>query len=69
LYNLKADPGELRDLEKTEPTQLERMKALYRQTVAKLPVVEPYGGARLKLGGRAKGPEGPTARPGASAAP
>jgi arylsulfatase A-like enzyme len=71
LYNLKADPGELRDLEETEPAQLERMKALYRQTLAKLPIVEPYGGARLKSGGRAKGPEGPTqaASPGVSAKP
>jgi arylsulfatase A-like enzyme len=59
LYNLKQDPGEEHDLAQSEPAELARMKELFFATFAKIPSVEPYGGAKLHGGGEATGPLGP----------
>lgn len=48
LYNLEKDPNEEQDLVKTEPQQFERMKRVYAETSAKIPVVPVVGGAKLK---------------------
>lgn len=68
LYNLKDDPGELKDLADTQAAKLEEMKKLFNDTYAKIPFVAPFGGMKLKQGGLAKGPMGPAAAaPNASA--
>jgi arylsulfatase A-like enzyme len=59
LYNLKQDPGEEKDLAKTEPEQLKDMVAGYHGFWDKLPMVEPYGNMKLHEGGTARGPTGP----------
>jgi len=59
LYDLSRDPGELTDLAKEQPEELSRMRKLLDDKVALLPVVEPYGGAKLKSGSSARGPVGP----------
>jgi arylsulfatase A-like enzyme len=61
LFNLKQDPGEEKDLAKTEPDTLKGMVAGYRAFWDKLPMVEPYGNMKLKEGGTARGPTGPKA--------
>jgi arylsulfatase A-like enzyme len=59
LYDLSRDPGELADLSKVQKDELLRMRKLLDDKVAALPVIEPYGGAKLKNGGSARGPIGP----------
>ena len=59
LYDLTDDPGELKDLAKDNKEELEHMKKLLADKVAALPVVAPYGGAKLKSGATARGPVGP----------
>ncbi len=59
LYNLKTDPGELTDLAKTQKAELERMQTLLEEKYRSLPTVDPYGGAKLRDGGSARGPVGP----------
>jgi choline-sulfatase len=63
LYDLKQDPGELIDLAKKQPETLAAMKKLYTETVAKMDVVAPFGGMKLKSGKRATGPTGPGETP------
>jgi arylsulfatase A-like enzyme len=48
LYNVEKDPWEEQELSKTEPAELERMKKLYREQSARIPVVNVVGGAKLK---------------------
>jgi arylsulfatase A-like enzyme len=48
LYNLERDPNEEHDVSQTEPEQLQRMKQVYSDTSATIPVVPVVGGARLK---------------------
>ncbi len=48
LYNLEKDPEETTDLAETEPDELERMKQVYAEESAKIPVVPIVGPARLK---------------------
>lgn len=48
LYNLEKDPNEEQDLAETEPEQFQRMKQVYSETSAKIPVVPVVGGATLK---------------------
>ena len=62
LFNLKNDPGEDTDLAATEPAKLEEIKQAYNAMYAKLPMIEPFGGATLKEGGTARGPMGPAPR-------
>jgi choline-sulfatase len=47
LYDLAKDPWEKTDLAKTDPQTLERMKRVYQEESAKIPVVEVVGGAKL----------------------
>ncbi|RYZ07926.1 MAG: choline-sulfatase [Myxococcales bacterium] len=61
LYDLERDPGEEKDLAKTEADTLKDMVAAYRAFWDKLPIVEPYGNMKLKEGGTARGPTGPKA--------
>lgn len=58
LYDLQHDPKEDKDLVKSEPAKLAEMKKLYDEALAKMEVVEPYGGMKLKSGREAKGPLG-----------
>jgi arylsulfatase A-like enzyme len=59
LYDVRSDPGELKDLAKEKPEELTRMRQLLEERYKTLPTVEPYGGATLKEGGTARGPVGP----------
>jgi choline-sulfatase len=61
LYDLKADPTELKDLAKDPAREpdLTRLKKLMDDTRAKIPSIKPYGGNKLVGGGKANGPEGP----------
>jgi len=43
LFDLKRDPGEEKDLAKSEPDNLKDMVAAYHAFWDKLPMVEPYG--------------------------
>jgi choline-sulfatase len=56
IYDLKSDPGELRDLSGSAPEKLAELVALESAIWAKLPVVKPYGGNQLVGGGVANGP-------------
>ncbi|MCC6903237.1 MAG: sulfatase [Polyangiaceae bacterium] len=56
LFNLKSDPGEKKDLAKSEPEKLSEMRGLLDSQFAKLPTVTPHGGMKLKGGGVADGP-------------
>jgi arylsulfatase A-like enzyme len=57
LYDLESDPGETKNLAKTDPTELARMKAAYQKLWSPLSKVKPYGGNALEGGGKASGPE------------
>lgn len=59
LFNLRQDPGELTNLAKTEPAKVRELSGLLEQRYATIPVVEPFGGMKLRSGRRARGPEGP----------
>jgi choline-sulfatase len=59
LFDLKRDPGEEKDLAKSEPDNLKDMVAAYHAFWDKLPMVEPYGNNKLHDGGTARGPTGP----------
>jgi choline-sulfatase len=58
LFNLKQDPGELKDLSKTEPDALKELVLGYHAFWDKLPMVEPFGNMKLHDGGTARGPTG-----------
>lgn len=60
LFNLRTDPGELTDLAKERPEDLARMRQKLEDRYKTLPTVAPYGGAKLKEGGTARGPMGPS---------
>ncbi|MCC6216807.1 MAG: sulfatase-like hydrolase/transferase [Polyangiaceae bacterium] len=59
LYDLASDPGEKSDLSRTRKDKLDELRQIYDAEVAKLPIVEPYGGMKLKGGKEAKGPSAP----------
>ncbi|HMR11639.1 MAG TPA: sulfatase, partial [Polyangiaceae bacterium] len=56
LYDLKNDPGELKDLAKSEPDKLAEMKQRYQEVWGSVVKVKPYGGNKLMGGGVANGP-------------
>lgn len=56
LYDLKNDPGETKDLAKSEPEKLAEMKSLYQKVWTPLQKVKPFGGNKLEGGGVASGP-------------
>jgi arylsulfatase A-like enzyme len=57
LYDLESDPGETKNLAKTDPAELSRMKVAYQKLWSPLAKVKPYGGNTLEGGGTASGPE------------
>lgn len=59
LFDLSSDPGEKKDLSKDQPDKLKEMRTLLDSSFDKLPIVEPFGGMKLKGGGNANGPKGP----------
>jgi arylsulfatase A-like enzyme len=59
LFNLKEDPGESKDLAKSEPEKLAELKRIFDETWSKIPSIEAYGGAKLKSGKLSNGPMGP----------
>lgn len=59
LFDLKTDPGEKKDLAKTDKPELEKMKAVFKRKWSELPVVQAYGGMKLTNGKIANGPRGP----------
>lgn len=60
LFNLAKDPGENQDLSKSEPERLQELVLAYRAFTSKLPMLQPYGNMKLREGGAARGPTGPT---------
>lgn len=59
LYDLEADPGELKDVSKDQPAAFGEMKALYEKTFGAIPSILPFGGNKLESGKIANGPMGP----------
>jgi arylsulfatase A-like enzyme len=59
LYDLADDPNETNDLVKSRPSDFAAMKRLLEERFGALPSIAPYGGTKLREGGRANGPEGP----------
>ncbi|MBM4373509.1 MAG: sulfatase [Deltaproteobacteria bacterium] len=61
LYDLARDPGETKNLarDKKHADALADMRRVFDETWAKLPRVAPYGGGKIKGGGKANGPRGP----------
>jgi arylsulfatase A-like enzyme len=59
LFNLKDDPGEEKNLSKSEPEKLAEMLELFEKTFAAIPSIRPYSGNKLKSGKLANGPVGP----------
>lgn len=59
LYDIKSDPGELKNLAAEKKEELARMKKVLEDKYATLPTIAPYGGNKLKEGGTARGPVGP----------
>jgi arylsulfatase A-like enzyme len=60
LFDIKKDPGELEELGKKQPEKLAEMKKVFEDTFSKIPSVRPYGSMKLKEGGTANGPTGPS---------
>ncbi len=56
LYDLKNDPGELKNLAKEKPEKFQEMKKLYQEVWGGVVKVKPYGGNKLMGGGVANGP-------------
>jgi choline-sulfatase len=59
LFKLSVDPGEEKDVSKSDPENLKDMVAAYHAFWDKLPMLEPYGNMKLHEGGTARGPTGP----------
>lgn len=59
VFDLEADPGEKTDLSRSDPELAERLSARLDIAFGALPVVEPYGGMKLKNGRTASGPMRP----------
>ena len=63
LFNLKADPGETRNLVEAEPARLRALAVRFEGEWRKVPSVEPHGGLKLSSGRVAQGPERPARAP------
>ena len=59
LYDLAEDANENVDLANQRPAEFSEMKRLLEERFGALPSVAPFGGTKLREGGRANGPEGP----------
>jgi hypothetical protein len=62
LYDLTKDPGELENLASTRKDDLARMKQRFDAAWSAVPSVAPYGGMKLREGGTARGPVGPSSK-------
>jgi len=63
LFDLAADPGETKDLAADQPERAKALSAELDGYFAKLPVIAPFGGNKLRSGKIATGPKGPAKRP------
>lgn len=63
LFDLRADPGEQRDLAEQEPETLARMQSVFTEAFARVPSIPPAGGAVLHSGRIARGPQAPPPAP------
>jgi choline-sulfatase len=63
LFDLSSDPGERVDIAKERPSDLAAMKRTLSTSFGALGSFAPYGGGKLREGGRADGPEGPAPAP------
>jgi arylsulfatase A-like enzyme len=63
LFNLKADPGEARDLAESQPARLRTLAVRFEGEWARVTSVEPHGGMKLSSGRLAQGPERPARSP------
>lgn len=68
LYDIVNDPGETKNLAREKKDELARMREALEKRYETLPTVAPYGGMKLKEGGTARGPVGPT-KPAATTKP
>lgn len=59
LFDLKSDPAEVVDLAEKEPEEVKKLAAELDAYFARLPVVLPFGGNKLRSGKIASGPKGP----------
>jgi choline-sulfatase len=59
LYDLSRDPGERTNLDKALPAEHAAMKRTLATAFAAIGSFPPYGGGKLREGGRADGPQGP----------
>jgi choline-sulfatase len=59
LFDLEQDPGETKDLSKEQPERVKAMSAELDAYFARLPVIAPFGGNKLRSGKVATGPKGP----------
>jgi arylsulfatase A-like enzyme len=59
LYDLASDPGELVNVAKERPADSTAMKRTLATSFGALGSFAPYGGGKMREGGRADGPEGP----------
>lgn len=60
LFNIEKDPGEEKDLSKEMPEKVEELEKKLEEAFDALPVVKPAGGYKLRGGGAATGPTGPS---------
>jgi choline-sulfatase len=60
LYDLSNDPGELVNVDKSRPDDLAVMKRTLTTSFGALGSFAPFGGGKMREGGRADGPEGPS---------
>jgi choline-sulfatase len=59
LYDLASDPGELVNVAKERPADFTAMKRTLATSFGALGSFAPYGGGKMREGGRADGPPGP----------
>lgn len=59
LFDIKKDPGEENDLSKEMPEKVEELEAKLKAAFDALPVIQPFGGNKLRSGKIATGPKGP----------
>ena len=59
LYNLKNDPAEESDLYAKEADRAKMLETKLKAYFEKLPVIQPFGGNKLRSGKLALGPKGP----------
>ncbi len=59
LFNIKQDPGEEKDLAKEQDDKAKELRSKLDAAFAALPVIQPFGGNKLRSGKIATGPKGP----------